>query len=159
MINESILIKKQEKKFVKYYEEEGKQYKIDVTVSYDDRCGNRNNSFAITADLYKRDKNNKLVWESSGCLHELIVKHFPEFKKFVKWHLFDSDGPMNYLSNTMYFVGKKDFDAARTSALWPDATDEELSLPADELKAKLIERLPGLIGEFKKDVESLGFVF
>ena len=53
----------------------------------------------------------------------------------------------------------RDFAAARNSAIWPEATDEELSLPPEELKAKLQARLPQLLAEFRRDVESLGFTW
>jgi len=45
-------------------------------------------------------------------------------------------------------------DHARSTAIWPDATQEQL---LD--KELLLARLPGLIAEFKRDVESLGFVY
>lgn len=47
-----------------------------------------------------------------------------------------------------------DLEAARNSAIWTDATLEQLQ---DEKQLK--ERLPALIQEFRKDVEALGFVF
>jgi hypothetical protein len=43
--------------------------------------------------------------------------------------------------------------------VWEDATDEQLCLPKEELKALLEARLPALIEEFRKDVEALGFVY
>ena len=61
---------------------------------------------------------------------------------------------------TGYSEGKqREFNAARAAAIWPEATDEELSLPTEELKQKLIDRLPALMADFKKDVEELGFIF
>lgn len=45
-------------------------------------------------------------------------------------------------------------DYARSTAVWPDATQEQL-LDSEALK----ERLPALMEEFKRDVESLGFVY
>jgi hypothetical protein len=54
---------------------------------------------------------------------------------------------------------ERDFNAARSTAIWPDATDADLMSSPDELKEKLIARLPSLLNDFKKDVESLGFVF
>ena len=61
---------------------------------------------------------------------------------------------------TGYSEGKqREFEAARASAIWEDATDEELSLPSEELKQKLLDRLPKLLDDFKKDVEELGFIF
>lgn len=46
---------------------------------------------------------------------------------------------------------------ARSSAIWPDATDEDLTAPG--LKERLEARLPALLAEFRKAVESLGFVW
>lgn len=47
-----------------------------------------------------------------------------------------------------------DLEAARNSAIWPDATLEQL-----RDKQQLEARLPALMEEFKKDVEALGFVY
>ena len=61
---------------------------------------------------------------------------------------------------TGYQEGKpRDFAAARHSAIWEDATEEQLSLPSEELKKLLIARLPKLMANFKKDIEALGFVY
>ena len=54
---------------------------------------------------------------------------------------------------------ERELNSARNAAIWPEATDEQLCLPPEELKVLLLTRLPGLIEEFKKDVEELGFVF
>lgn len=51
----------------------------------------------------------------------------------------------------------RELDSARSSAVWPDATDEELTAPG--LKQRLIDRLPALMLEFKAAVESLGLVY
>ena len=48
-------------------------------------------------------------------------------------------------------------DHARSSAVWPDATDEDLLTPG--LEERLQARLPRLMEEFKAAVESLGFVY
>lgn len=53
----------------------------------------------------------------------------------------------------------RDLDAARRCAIWPEATDAELSVEPEELKAALLARLPSLLAEFRAAVESLGFVF
>lgn len=55
-------------------------------------------------------------------------------------------------------VGKaRDLDAARSCACWPEATDAELTV--DDLKDKLLARLPALMVEFQTAVESLGFTY
>ncbi len=46
---------------------------------------------------------------------------------------------------------------ARSSAVWPEATDGELQLPG--LKERLEKRLPKLMEDFQSAVESLGFVY
>jgi hypothetical protein len=46
---------------------------------------------------------------------------------------------------------------ARSSAVWPDATDEDLLAPG--LEGRLQARLPRLIEEFRTAIESLGFVY
>ena len=48
-------------------------------------------------------------------------------------------------------------DAARHAAIWPDATDDELMAPG--LEQRLAARLPALMAEFRKAVESLGFTY
>jgi len=57
-------------------------------------------------------------------------------------------------------IGKgkeRELDRARSSAVWPDATDEDLT--ADGLKERLEARLPGLMLEFRAAIESLGFTW
>lgn len=54
---------------------------------------------------------------------------------------------------------KRDLDAARNCAVWPEATDEQLCAEPNELKAMLLARLPALMVEFKAAVESLGLVY
>ena len=48
-------------------------------------------------------------------------------------------------------------DHARSSAVWPDATDADLLTPG--LEMRLQARLPRIMKEFKAAVESLGFVY
>ena len=53
----------------------------------------------------------------------------------------------------------RELDKARNSAIWADATDEELSQDSEVLKQALLKRLPALMQEFKHDMEGLGFVY
>jgi hypothetical protein len=48
-------------------------------------------------------------------------------------------------------------DHARSCAVWPEATDEDLTAPG--LEMRLQARLPGLMAEFRKAIESLGFTY
>jgi hypothetical protein len=50
-------------------------------------------------------------------------------------------------------------DHARSSAVWPEATDAELSADRDTLTAALTARLPALIAAFRADMEAAGFLW
>jgi hypothetical protein len=57
-----------------------------------------------------------------------------------------------------YGEGKaRELDAARRSAIWPEATDEELMQESEELKAALAARLPALRDQFKAAMIECGF--
>lgn len=59
---------------------------------------------------------------------------------------------------TAFSDGKaRDLTAARSIAVWPDATDEELMQEPEALKEALAARLPVLLAQFRKDMESCGF--
>jgi hypothetical protein len=61
----------------------------------------------------------------------------------------------------VYRIGEgkdRHLDSARSTAVWPDVTDEVLSLPTEELRERLVDRLPGLIERFKEAMKSIGFV-
>lgn len=51
----------------------------------------------------------------------------------------------------------RELDAARRSAVWLDASDEDLTAPG--LAERLAERLPALMAEFKADMLALGFTW
>jgi len=220
------LTKHQMKTYRKDYTgSDGRAETIIVNIRYDDQCGNGHNTFAMTAEIYTQDrhpnepklthKGGKVVWLfACGCQHEEIEKHFPDLRKYVKWHLCSSDGPMHYVANTVYHAKERaiskgwiylnwsggqecleyctherfeqikaefypplgvpyktsmtyepnpktakarELDAARNTAIWPDATDEDLTTPG--LEDRLKARLPKLLEDFKADMEALGFVF
>lgn len=48
---------------------------------------------------------------------------------------------------------------ARSSACWPEATDEQLCLPKAELEALLTARLPALLVAMQRDIEAAGFLW
>ena len=202
-------------KATRHYREGGHNYSITVSLRFDDECNNGRESFSATADI--REDGREYM---CGCCHDEIAARFPECAPFLKWHLCSTDGPMHYLSNTLYHAGDRDcngllkgemrqirngktglpcwiltlaregvkaeqyvdaetapaapsycyapwnrigegkareLDHARSSAVWPDATDAELCAPdlADTLRA----RLPALLAAFKADMLALGFTW
>lgn len=76
---------------------------LKVFIRLNDECGNGHEDFAITGELgTPRDyaKGN----QSGGCIHDEILKHFPEFAPFVKLHLCDWEGsPMHGVANEFYW--------------------------------------------------------
>ncbi len=178
----------------------GGHEKLVVQIRFDDHCGNGYNSFAITAE----HKINGHV-DACGCIHDMIAKHFPELRPYLKWHLCSVQGPLHYLANTIFLAGDRDcwgdkagrqqinkageplwqfngpgktlcggekptdtgtwtpvtgvgkereLALARNCAIWPDATEDDLTAPGLENRLKL--RLHGLIREFRTAIESIG---
>lgn len=157
----SVLAKSQFKIFEKCINYEGESCTMSVTLRYDDPFGNGYNSFSITGHIKGGDHGcHRHKIDLSGCLHDEIKKYFPEFAHLIKWHLCESQQPMYYIENTLYFAtDKRDFNAARASAIWENATDIELSQPREKLKKRLLKRLPKLMKEFRHDIEALGFIY
>lgn len=179
------ILKKQTRTLSKSFVEDGKDYTIEAAVRHDDSCGNGHNTFAVTGAVYRgvpyRDKHGILRSDPIriGCIHEDIAEHFPELKPLLKWHLCSTEGPLHYIANTTFLAGDRDpwglrkgevnasgrvgegkerqLDTARESAIWPEATDEELM--ADDLAGRLEDRLPGLLAEFQRDIEAFGFTY
>jgi len=92
----------------------------------------------------KRDKDCKLMWvlPTSEHLPSVVSADEQPESKGIQYVPLLSEGK------------EPDLEAARWSAIWPDATLEQL-----QDKHALEARLPALMEEFKRDVESLGFVY
>lgn len=78
---------------------------------------------------------------------------------YVKaWKAKEAEGKPGYRvkwdENT---IKVRNLNAARSCAVWPDATDEELTAPG--LEMRLQSRHHVLMEEFKMAIESLGFVY
>lgn len=84
----------------------GEKETIYVSIRLNDECKNGHQDFAIGGDVYvtgkpKTDRN----FIMGGCIHEEILKHFPEFAIFVRLHLCDYKGiPMHAIANGFYFL-------------------------------------------------------
>lgn len=150
----SILVKNQKRTFTKRIKFEGEPCKMTVVIRYDDKCNNGHNTFSITGTI----KNS--IIDIGGCIHEEIEKYFPEFKHLIKWHLCTSDGPLQYITNTKYWVKYNNITIAKKHVIWgvtSQDTDNNLKLLNDE--TFLMGRLPFLLKAFKKDIEDLGFLY
>lgn len=54
---------------------------------------------------------------------------------------------------------ERNLAAARSCAVWPDATDDELCQERHRLEAALKARLPALLAEFKQAMLEIGFIY
>ena len=100
---------------VRFSDESG-NYELVAEVRHDDSCRNGHNTFAITADLWKLNKQGRRVGQepvACGCLHDEIAKHMPDLAPLIKWHLCSTDGPLHYLTNTIYQASDRDYKGFR----------------------------------------------
>lgn len=82
-----------------------KDYKVTVQVRLSDDCRNGHADFAITADVYEKDKYDFWKWAAGGCCHEEIAVVFPELRPFIALHLSDAKGaPMYAQGNGFYHL-------------------------------------------------------
>lgn len=257
---------------------------MHVEMQFDDEHMNGHQTFSIKASVYTAESRWRGDIAAGGCMHEEIERTFPELAPFIRWHLVSTDGPMHYVTNTLYHAGDRDhygrrkgdpcawdtvvyfgnspvshkinakfakflksrmvetadgyrlkdgevefqviaiahcdagkpgayqfrpkytfagfgdkwhecpfddeetaqqwaralntigcrfetivieysegkprdLDAARRCAIWPDATDEELTVEPEILKVALLARLPGMIAEFRAEMEKAGFLW
>lgn len=79
---------------------------IQVDIRLNDECKNGHQDFSITGYLYQAGKpkiDKYLI--TCGCIHEEIIKFYPEFEIFIKLHLCDWQGvPMYAVENGFYHL-------------------------------------------------------
>lgn len=61
--------------------------------------------FSMTFDEYEA-RGGRWRWCSGGAGVEQYREHFPEVRKYAKWHLVSVErGPMHYIANALYWAG------------------------------------------------------
>lgn len=96
-------------------------------------------------DEQRRNKEGKPVWRAQGS-----------------WKTFYGETPPVETVAYVPVLGEgkeRELDAARKTAIWPEATDEQLCLDKPELEKLLAQRLPALMEHVKTMVQDLGFVY
>lgn len=133
------------KKWSKVFYKDGEKYRIDVIADLVHRDGNSNAYFGIGGDVFRLAKNGRKVWEMGGCIHEEIIKHFPELQPLVDIHLADEDGvPMHAYSNASYWAGH-----TKSQPLDLEMLSKHLRVTKDEAK-ELATYIDHCYGEFDK---------
>lgn len=109
--------------------------------------------------------SGSLLWAGGATFDGFInPSNIPPFKTYQEAHGFHEAfntclGSVRF-ERIPYALSKgkpRELDAARRSAVWLDATDDELTAPG--LAERLAERLPALMAEFKADMLALGFTW
>jgi len=98
----------------------------------------------------RNGRTNQLCW---------ILEPTTELEKYVDSDEYPTEtATLRYVPWYRVGLGKaRDLQAARNTAVWPEATDAELCQEPAELTKALEARLPKLIARFKKDLGKLGF--
>lgn len=114
----------------KTYIENGVMYEIRVTSRLDDECKNGVCHFSTTGNIRYKAKNGRWIYHSGGCLHEEVLKHFPELAPLIDLHLCEFNGePLYPVENGMYFFRENGIsDGARYLGV-DNETAEKLMLP------------------------------
>ena len=112
----STIIKEQTLRFKKeLIDEDGYQVGLlQVRVEYDDQLNNGHNTFSIVVTSH--GKTDAMFDSSAGYNREtsaILIAHFPELHKYLKWHLVSSEGSMHYLANTIWQAGDVDCNGRR----------------------------------------------
>ena len=96
-------------------------------------------------------------WELVGVVNGVEVPHW-DIPNTVDADVCPEAPTFKYAPWCRVGEGKeRQLDAARRTAVWPEATDEQLSLPPEELKTLLKARHPALMQAFRADMEAFGF--
>lgn len=105
----------------------GTKLTVTVEARFDDECGNGHNSFFLKAEAYEANKPKlDRYWRQlSG---RAIAQLFPEYAHLLKWDNTSTDGPMAYLSNTLYHACDRDHEGKRAGD--PVQTDMVVALEA-----------------------------
>ena len=132
------------------------------------------NTFYMT--LVLRELNSPHHRIRSRLAEDSLGRFFPELLHLHRWLNMSREGSRHYFTGTLqaareariyHHLCKKTQDTRakidaslvymRATALWPDATNEDLLQPESRLLVALKRRLPTIIAEFEKDMTALGF--
>ena len=130
--------------------------RIQVKIRLDDPCKNGHDDFSITGSYWYKGNRKMHDPDLGGCIHEEILKHFPEFKIFVDLHLSDRNGvPMYADANGFYHLTR--VDKKTFLGYYPGITSkdyETLKYAADQEHYKYLLFKLGIPRKWKKKAEN-----
>lgn len=104
------------------------------------KIGDQAPYFSLTGDI---DRAHMGLWveDSGGCIHEEILKHWPELKPLADLHLSDMDGvPMHAAANAWHWL-RGSFKVEMDVGRWAPEQPAEVCLQyfADHVRISLAE--------------------
>lgn len=106
---------------------------IDVEIGLRYIKENGYSYFYAVGDVYELKRARKEII-SSRCIHEKILKYFPEFKIFVQLHRYSSYGiSMHMISNIKFYIDNDEIDAICSSLDISDVMAKELICWGEEI--------------------------
>lgn len=151
------------------FKEDGRTYTFDATARIE-KIGNQSPYFAITGEMWGSIIRSDRYWCAGGCMHDEVIQHFPEWEKYIRWHLTGLDGPMHYIANALYWAGHSGWcdgkpnsppnkDYLYSTIVYGALDDDYLYHPEEmdkeELKSWLESRFPALMNAFAYDMNEL----
>jgi hypothetical protein len=140
---------------------------VKVQIRFNDECGNGKNSLGITGKYVLRGR-----MESCGQIQEHILDCIGESTEYdwlklaMKFHLCDTNSPLHYIANTVYWKDNGNLENARICAISNWGKEDPLyihdwmfNMDNDSFKAMLNARLPLLMKRFKEAIEGCGFEY
>jgi hypothetical protein len=94
---------------------EAKQVELTVRAELTKLAGNSYAHYSITGNVKKIDKRYRDPYITGGCIHEIILEHYPELSPLVEVHLSEPDGqPIHAEANARYWCGLSKWADGRT---------------------------------------------
>lgn len=141
----------------KFYKHGGKKYKISAVASLNDDCHNMTHHFSITGDIYEEGENNRWEFCSGGCIHDEIVKHFPELKKYIPLHCSNYLGQPSYPeANGQYHIRRSTKEVAMSYLRCSEQELSNLFLASHESERPYFKYLLfklGLVARWKEEAD------
>lgn len=129
--------------------EDGQEYTFRVIASHRDSKKTGFNTFSLSGEVYRKDETtNPIV---SGRMVAEIKELTPQFAHLIRWSGMKVSG-IDF-KTIMFFKANRQIDRIRQYTGMPDITMDQIT------EEYLHSQMPDVMEQFKKDVESIGFIY
>lgn len=146
----------------KAFSKENVEYRLTVSISLSDFLYKGHDVFSLNATMKYKALGITHWNDCHNNIDNALIEHFPDLEKFMKWRLCSALGPV-YYTLALNYAGYSPFknekilkDLVIYGALKEDHCVNPVNLNKKDLNLWLAQRLPHLINDFNKDIQSLG---